>query len=1174
MKKFKLIRNIKKAKENDFLKENVWNDRFFVKENNTPNRIPPNKTRAHIKIKSRDIKYLNLNIFPEDELNSKINVTSNLNVDNKLFPIHKSKLNTNKTLNNLLTLKLNKKDKKIINKNKSNNNQNNNNETFKNILLLWDDLGVNYIYQQIFNKIIINLNKEKSENYFLYEYNRLNNINKIINSICDDINSRDKDILELQKNFYYNNEEIIDNFEKVGIGNEENGENEEIGNNNDYDEETIKQALSILIDIRNYSINIINNILLLRKEIGYDIIMNKYDINKIFIFPTDYLIRMNNDLDFLINTPLNKYFNFSKSDPFLLKINNDKFQLTEIKDENKIQLINNFENLVLDELINQELNLMTLNSKSSYDSIFNFTSKIKKIKKIDIDLNNINLSKKKNILHNKIIKANRGLSRQKLRPKISNKIVIESDISNTLKGPGKGFQLYKNSSKTVNNNNHIFKYSSKKILQNEKNNKILFNEEENQNNIKYNNIQSKPINDDELKIFEKFIEQSIIEKNNIDKELFDNKIKTNKVNKILKSKNTKEEKNIFSSTTNKSKFKEDDELDVNFNDYNNNIKTDESSLKAKKSKTKKQISNFIKNILEESEIENSQKLNISKNKDVNGDKDIINEEINIENIEIEAEEIKKAYINFTIELYKDKLSSLKDIYQNYYKKIPEKIKIGFKIQSNIVKYIEGIYPKILLVKSNKANSQIIGIITLNYIAYNSNSIILGKIKANNYNKMLNISSISCLEELQFEEILVNTIDFCQEFFYFEYILLQLYYLNKNGQFILYSDLEKIIKNQAKFKWVNMENDGIDRKIKYRYANNNYSKNKSIDELNNNIINLRTINIIGFEDEENYKYNDIRKLSFINDFSTNYLLLEMIGQNNYKISDNINRGINYINSLISKVTFKKMNHICADFLISQIGKGEDIKSFIKDNESFVGGGEMIEKIDERIFYDLYFAFAAININNSFKNIIKRKYNGFIYNILFNDQINAFSIKDNNNNDMQFFLIKSSEQNTSIIIYEFKKNESLEDIIKLLYSGNNNNNEDNEKNISEVFKELFSKVTKKPAKINQNIYIPSFKIFLNRLAYRPSIFSKISIKNNENFKNYKINCLNSLEQLTFGIDEPYNIQQNTIDLDDNFGENIIIQNDFIISIVDNDLIFELQIPTVSSFLIKKDYWIKSS
>ena len=1175
MDKFRLIKKVKKLKENNFAKENQWNDRFFVKENHTPNKIHQNKSRAHIKIKSRDIKNINLNILTEEESNPKINITSNMNSDNKLLPINKSKLKTNNTLSNLLALKLHKKEKKnsCNNKHKNNKNEQNNSEIYKKIINLWDELGVNYIYQSIFNKICINLNKENRDNYYIYEYNKLNKIKNILNLIIDTIDNRDKKIFELQQKYHKNeeNEEKADN-------------NNVIGNQNDieYDEETLNLALFTLTEIRKNSIDIINNIILLRKEIGYDILMNKYDINKILVYPNDYLVKMNNDLDFLIDTTLNKYFNFAKSDPFLIKINNNKYKLPKLKDENDLNLINNYEYLLLDELVNQEVNLMTLNSKTSFDSIFNFHSKNRTIKKnhslVNNQINNntntnsnANLIKKKNSL-TKIIKVNRGLSRQKLRPKVNNKIIIEADISNVTKN---NTLAVGNNPHCQGNNNYInsktisynFKSSNKNFSQNEKSFKNSVHEEDNYNETnKYKNIKNKPINDDDLKLFEKFIEQSIMEKNNIDKEI--NKYTKSK-NKAKKEENSKYSNSNFNNANkNINKKNENDEINNNINgSFHNNEEIprnkDENSIK-------KQISNFIKDILEESEIEHSQQLTVSKNKSINKEKNknINGNEYHLDNIEFEVEPVKKVYNNFMIELYKDKISSLKEIYKNYYKKIPEKLKMGFKVQSNIVKYMEGIYPKVLLIKQNNNNSQILGIVTLNYIAYNPNSIIVGKTKSNNYNKMLNISSISCINENLFEDILVNTIDFCQEFIYFEFIILQLYYLNKNGQFILYSDLEKIIKNKAKFRWINMENDGVDRKIKYRYTNTNYNINKTNDEYNN-IICLKAINILGFETENNYHFKDIRKLSFINDFSINYILLEMIGQHNFQVLDKKNNGNNYINTLINKVTFKKMNNLCGDFLISQIGEADDIKNFIKENENFFNNEEIMQKIDERIFYERYFGMAMININNSFKNIIKRKYNGYLYNIILKDQINEFSIKDNNGNDMMFYLIKSSEQNTSIIVYEFKKNESLEDIKKLIATDKNV-----EKNISEVFKELFSKVTKKPSKINKNIYIPGFILFLNFLVFRPSVFSEIVAKNEEDLNALKINCLNCIEQLTFGNDEPFVIQQNVMDLDEDFKDNIIIQNDFILSIVDNDLIFELQIPTISTFLIKKEYWIKSS
>jgi len=491
MDKFKIVRKMKKLKEK--------------KENYTPNRIPLNKTRTHIKIKSRDIK--NLNIFIDDEPNQKMNIT-NFKTDNKILnPVPKSKLRQNKTLNNLLTLKMNKK----VNKNNSNNfdNHNNNSETYKKLLFLWEELGVNYIYQNIFNKITDSLNKEKKENYFIYESKKLNNLFNTINSIVNNINDRDKIILQIQKKYY-----------------EENGNNIDDENNDNFNEDTIKKLISILLNIRKYSVEIVKNIILLRKEIAYDIIMNKYDINKILVYPHDYLIKMNNDLDFLINTSLNKYFNFSKSDPFLIKLNivnnitnnknlNKVYELPKIKEENILAIINNYDYLVFDELINQEVSLKAINPKNSFDYTFNFASKNKIIKKSNTKLI-LNKTYKPGISNN-IIKANRGLSRKKLHRKINNnKIAIDSEmpkISHT---------------KTINNN--LFKYSNKHFIHDEKNsireksNKI-FDEEKNEDNllmsIKPNNIitQNNPINEDDMKIFEKIIEQSIMEKNNIDREL-------------------------------------------------------------------------------------------------------------------------------------------------------------------------------------------------------------------------------------------------------------------------------------------------------------------------------------------------------------------------------------------------------------------------------------------------------------------------------------------------------------------------------------------------------------------------------------------------------------------------------------------------------------------------------
>ena len=453
MDKFKIIRKMKKYKEK--------NERTNTKENNIPNRISFNKARTYIKIKSHDIKYSN--VPSDEESDQKMNIT-NFKTDNKILnPLHKSKLKQNKTENNLLALKLNKK----VNKNNSNNkykanNINNNSEAYKKLLNLWEELGVNYIYQSIFNKISNSLNKEKKENYFIYELNKLNNIFNIINSIVNNINERDNIIFQLHKNYY---EDIVNDTEDAN------------NYNYNYDEKTTKKIISILLDLRKYSFEIVSNIVFLRKEIVYDIIMNKYDINKILVLPADYLVKMNNDLDFLINTPLNKYFNFSKSDPFLIKLNivnsntnnnnlNNIYELPKIKEENILAIIKNYDYLILDELVNQEVNLVSINSKTSFDSIFNFEPLNKIIKKNN---NKLNIKKiQKSGINNNNAKADRGLSHQKLRTKVNNnnKMAIDSEISNL-------------SNAKANNNHHILKNSNTHFMHDDKN---YINENNNNNN--------------------------------------------------------------------------------------------------------------------------------------------------------------------------------------------------------------------------------------------------------------------------------------------------------------------------------------------------------------------------------------------------------------------------------------------------------------------------------------------------------------------------------------------------------------------------------------------------------------------------------------------------------------------------------------------------------------------
>jgi len=167
-------------------------------------------------------------------------------------------------------------------------------------------------------------------------------------------------------------------------------------------------------------------------------------------------------------------------------------------------------------------------------------------------------------------------------------MAIDSEISNL-------------SNAKANNNHHILKNSNTHFMHDDKNyisennnNNNNFDEEGNEDNQynknKPNNIiLNNPINEDDIKIFEKIIEQSIMEKNNIDKETdLDNKIKKIKSSYKKRKQKAKIRELSLNTSMMTNKFKDRDEIN------------EEEGIKDKK--IKKEISNFINDILEEKEI--------------------------------------------------------------------------------------------------------------------------------------------------------------------------------------------------------------------------------------------------------------------------------------------------------------------------------------------------------------------------------------------------------------------------------------------------------------------------------------------------------------------------------------------------------------------------------------------
>ena len=497
-----------------------------------------------------------------------------------------------------------------------------------------------------------------------------------------------------------------------------------------------------------------------------------------------------------------------------------------------------------------------------------------------------------------------------------------------------------------------------------------------------------------------------------------------------------------------------------------------------------------------------------------------------------------------------KNTSLQSFYENYLKSIPEKIIQAFNINNNILYYSNvGIYPKIIIFKKN---SQVKGICT---ISYNQNIDSLM-----NYNKkILMITSISCTKDVQISQILLELIEFCKkEEIIYNSLEINLYYIkDKEGKFILDEELETEIKSKAKFKWVRLENDGEKRKIKYHYIPNNIITNKENSMFNNNNLDLNNSNNCAIFINNNillkyYQDNGLNDIS-IGEHSKLFFIINLL--NKYFLLDNDNNDIELIKNQLKGLKLKKLVRILSEYNNILITNKIDFeKDYLnQDNFSIELLNNFIEILNNNDQIDntnkICLNFNIINTN--FSSIVKIDLNSYEYNVIYmNDlDIEAFSINDEDKNDLIYF-IKSEIENISFIFYELNNN-SID--IKLLFN--------------KILKKILIKDSDKPIKSFKKICIPSF-------SYKNNINDN---EKDDKFKiiNYKMLCGN--ESIDFCLENIVNYSTKfSFPLDDNIIKNEevkIINNNFIIAVLNPDLVLDYHFPSMNMFYIKKDNWIKS-
>ena len=1087
-----MIKSIKNKNNKEIEKENGWNNRFNINDNYSK--------FSYYKIENPTI------LKPKQLRISSANKSKNSN-DSTSFSRIRIK-SANKI--NLITRKntYNNNNNDIFYTQPNFDNENFKTEKFLKIKNLWENLGVNKNYQNIFCNISSQLAQIYREGYFDFELNQLNNVNKILQNINKNIQYREEIIISIQK---------LEN---------------DLKNNNNDKENILNEITKNLNNLRLISIEITNNYMSLRKEIGYETYCQKFYINKIVNFNKNYLLQMKNDTDFFNKTELKNYYEFAhESDPFLTNLNIEIENKIKIPIENEnLDKIKECQFILLNEMIFNEINKPFYKKENLSNSNRSFIS-IKSAKRFiysknNIDMNRIktdyeNLEKKNKINNNnkelKSIKA-ANLNKEKIKKKSFRKnnnlmnILTESFSNNDNKTSLKKKFAYEES-----------KSNEKKIVNKSKTN--INCEPKNENKILNKNINitkkqnnNSSINADDLLIIDEIINRSILQKKEIDRQM------KNHENNILNQNNNNFNNN--NNIENNIENKNENSIEKYLNNNNNNNENELNSNKI----------NDEMLLLKENKNDNNENIKISPFKSIKTDFD---------NNIFDEKNISKEYDNYYFQPFSGEFKNIINIYNNFYNEIPKEQKISFHINESITFYLKGIYPKIILIFNSL--KILTGIAIISFDPFNQLS------------KNLNIYSICSKSMENFPEILINFLKFCTDNYEYDDILLEFYYGIKEGSFYLIKEMENIIKEKAKFKWVNMENDGIDRKIKYHFKNPNNLNNFDIEMNGKFTMSLKIINLINFENLIDENKENINNINEINDFGLLCLYAEMVNQYDYNISNKLNNNFEEFFKNFKK-KFSKFKKITNDFVLCNLDKSNEISNFINENMK-----DLFNLVNKNILNNNNNLIGAnlMKIETNFETIIQTSLFNYKYLLITHNNIEVFTNKEINQN---FYVLHSTNENLNFLIYEFDESQKNPKISDLL-----NFSENSPKiNVFEEVKLIYNKINQQPEKIMKKIYLPCFSINKNNFYIKPFSLNDFEFTNEEGVQ--KINNLNQIEQFNFGIEN--NLLNEKIKFEQNIDEqtDIIIKNNFLITLINSDLLCDFQIPTISAFIVTKNDWIK--
>lgn len=527
--------------------------------------------------------------------------------------------------------------------------------------------------------------------------------------------------------------------------------------------------------------------------------------------------------------------------------------------------------------------------------------------------------------------------------------------------------------------------------------------------------------------------------------------------------------------------------------------------------------------------------------------------------------------NLNISYYSGKMTEFIPIYSEYYEKIPEEQKTIFHINKDPLKYFEhNFYPKIILCKEKVTNlikgMCIYSIIFKSY-EHKPNEVIIEHISSYNKEEMENILT-KMLEFIKENHILK---DLCKNSNKLNTeIYLDLYYNLVNEKFEIDKEIKDFIAKTLKFKWIKLENiSKVIRfqKMKHVIKNENNPNDSNIENKDKDTYSLcsnfriKDNFVINFvkkiieQNSENIDFNNIIKK--INPYNISYIIYIM------KKIQNIKNSFDY---LLSKIN----THFTNLKLLSDISVTSNENNKEMNLYSLPDDLKLINECFSDSYRDQLIIGNKIDIFPLFDGCISIKFENYFYNRI---ECKNLKIVKENTTEQSFYLLKAiNNENISILI-----SSNLNDNFKNKYLNNVNENNRNI-NISLNFKDIYNNLIENQAEeenMNNYLYIPAF-----------SIEQKYKLKNNNIENTEEENVIDDLSEdykIEFLPEEliakknnkkSNNFEFNIMEEEINNRNQYIINDEFIVFILDLDMMENIGIIPVMSLDVHKENFIPDS